>query len=95
MEEYMNASSYVVLSKIYEHLSHMHASSVKDIHSADPSVESAPITVIAPIATIAPPTNDPPSYPDLITSNALTVGARVFYSQHKDTRFYDDLLPDG
>ncbi len=31
MEEHMNASSYVVLSKIYELLSHMHASSVRDI----------------------------------------------------------------
>jgi hypothetical protein len=95
MEEHMNASSYVVLSEIYELLSHMYASSVRDIHSADPSVESVPIADIAPIATIAPPTNDPPSYHDLITSNALTVGDRVFYSQRKGTRFYGDLLPDG
>ena len=89
MEEHMNASSYVVLSEIYELLSHMYVSSAKDIHSADPSVTSAPI------ATIDPPTNDPPSYHDLITSNALTVGDRVFYSQRKGTRFYGDLLPDG
>jgi hypothetical protein len=47
------------------------------------------------MATIAPPTEDPPSYRDLITSNALTVGDRVFYSQRKGTRFYGDLLPDG
>jgi hypothetical protein len=72
-----------------------------------PSVVSAPIAVIAPIAsitpiasiapidTIAPPTEDPPSYRDLITSNALTVGDRVFYIQRKGTRFYGDLLPDG
>ena len=95
MEDHMNASSHVVLSKIYELLSHMNASSAKDIHSSNPSVASAPIAAIAPIATIALPTNDPPSYHDLINSNALTVGDRVFYSQRKGTRFYGDLLPDG
>ena len=95
MEDHMNASSHVVLSKIYDLLSHMYASSAKDIHSSNPSVASAPIAVIAPIATIALPTNDPPSYHDLINSNALTVGDRVFYIQRKGTRFYGDLLPDG
>ena len=72
-----------------------------------PSVASAPIATIASIATIAPiasiatiatitpTTEDPPSYRDLITSNVLTVGDRVFYIQRKGTRFYGDLLPDG
>jgi hypothetical protein len=41
------------------------------------------------------PTNDLPSYADLLASKALTVGDRVFYSERKGERFYDDLLPDG
>ena len=106
----MNAVAYGVRSRLDKIRAHMHAASAKTIHSAAPSVSSgpiapsvssAPIDTIAPIAsiativTIAPPTEDPPSYHDLITSNVLTIGDRVFYSQRKGTRFYGDLLPDG
>jgi hypothetical protein len=112
----MNAEAYGVRSRIDKIRDHMLEASAKDIHSAAPSVVSAPITpsvssapiaIIAPIATIAPiasittittiapPTEGPPSYRDLITSNVLTVGDRVFYIQRKGTRFYGDLLPDG
>ena len=41
------------------------------------------------------PTSELPSYKDLVASNALTVGDRVFCSQRKGRRFYGDLLPDG
>ena len=112
----MNAEAYGVRSRIDKIRDHMIEASAKAIHSAAPSVVSAPITpsvssapiaIIAPIATIAPiasittittiapPTEGPPSYRDLITSNVLTVGDRVFYIQRKGTRFYGDLLPDG
>ncbi len=41
------------------------------------------------------PKSELPSYKDLVASNALTVGDRVFCSQRKGRRFYGDLLPDG
>ena len=103
----MNAEAYGVRSRIDKIRDHMVEASAKAIHSAAPSVVSVPIAVIAPIAdiapiasiatiaTISPTTEDPPSYHDLITSNVLTIGDRVFYSQRKGTRFYGDLLPDG
>ncbi len=41
------------------------------------------------------PMDDLPSYADLLASNALTVGDRVFYSERKGKRFYGDLIADG
>jgi hypothetical protein len=85
-------------SKLDKIRAHMHAASALAISSSAPPVAAVSITASVVSASpnlIAPPTDDPPSYRDLITNNALTVGDRVFYIQRKGTRFYGDLVPDG
>ena len=42
-----------------------------------------------------PPASRLPSYLDLLESNSLTQGERVFCMQRKGRRFYGDLLADG
>jgi len=89
----INTEAYGTLSRIDKIRAHMHAASALVIPSPTASVPIAPIVSVSPKPDT--PTEDPPSYRDLVTSNALTVGDRVFYIQRKGRRFYGDLLPDG